>query len=40
LSYDIVKALGGELKVETKERQGTEFFIFYPLFDYLVLKGE
>jgi signal transduction histidine kinase len=27
LSYDIVKAHGGELKVETKERVGTEFKI-------------
>ena len=27
LSYDIVKAHGGELKVETKEGEGTEFII-------------
>ena len=27
LSYDIVKAHGGELKVETKEGKGTEFTI-------------
>ncbi|NVK49745.1 MAG: hypothetical protein HWE09_08240 [Cyclobacteriaceae bacterium] len=27
LSYDIVKAHGGELKVESKEGEGTEFFI-------------
>ena len=27
LSYDIVKAHGGELKVETKEREGAEFII-------------
>jgi len=27
LSYDIVKAHGGELKVETKEREGSEFII-------------
>jgi signal transduction histidine kinase len=27
LSYDIVKAHGGELKVETKEREGTTFMI-------------
>jgi signal transduction histidine kinase len=27
LSYDIVKAHGGELKVETKEGEGTEFVI-------------
>jgi C4-dicarboxylate-specific signal transduction histidine kinase len=27
LSYDIVKAHGGELKVETKEGQGTTFII-------------
>ena len=27
LSYDIVKAHGGEIKVETKERQGSIFII-------------
>jgi signal transduction histidine kinase len=27
LSYDIVKAHGGEIKVETKEGKGTEFMI-------------
>jgi signal transduction histidine kinase len=27
LAYDIVKAHGGELKVETKEKEGSEFFI-------------
>ena len=26
-SYDIVKAHGGELKVETKEGEGTEFIV-------------
>jgi len=26
-SYDIVKAHGGEIKVETKENEGTEFII-------------
>jgi signal transduction histidine kinase len=31
LSYDIVKAHGGELKVETKENQGTEFIIQLPI---------
>jgi two-component system NtrC family sensor kinase len=31
LSYDIVKAHGGELKVETKEGQGTEFTIILPI---------
>ncbi|MCJ7468230.1 MAG: ATP-binding protein [Maribacter sp.] len=31
LSYDIVKAHGGELKVETKEGEGTEFTIIIPL---------
>lgn len=30
LSYDIVKAHGGELKVETKEGVGTEFIIIIP----------
>jgi two-component system NtrC family sensor kinase len=31
LSYDIVKAHGGELKVETQEGQGTEFSIQLPI---------
>jgi two-component system, NtrC family, sensor kinase len=31
LSYDIVKAHGGELKVETKENEGTEFSIHLPI---------
>jgi signal transduction histidine kinase len=31
LSYDIVKAHGGELKVETKENEGTVFYIILPL---------
>ncbi len=31
LSYDIVKAHGGELKVETKEGEGTEFIILLPI---------
>lgn len=31
LSYDIVKAHGGELKVETKEGEGAEFIISLPL---------
>ena len=30
LSYDIVKAHGGELKVETKEGEGSDFFIVLP----------
>ena len=30
LSYDIVKANGGELKVETKEGEGSEFIILLP----------
>jgi two-component system, NtrC family, sensor kinase len=30
LSYDIVKAHGGEIKVETKEGQGSEFIILLP----------
>jgi len=30
LSYDIVKAHGGELKVETREKEGTEFTIVLP----------
>jgi signal transduction histidine kinase len=30
LSYDIVKAHGGELSVETKEREGSEFIIQLP----------
>ncbi len=31
LAYDIVKAHGGELKVETKEGEGSEFVISLPL---------
>jgi len=31
LSYDIIKAHGGEFKVETKEGEGTEFIIILPL---------
>jgi signal transduction histidine kinase len=31
LSYDIVKAHGGELKVETKEGEGSEFTISLPV---------
>ncbi|MEO6732335.1 MAG: ATP-binding protein, partial [Ferruginibacter sp.] len=31
LSYDIVKAHGGELKVETKEGVGSEFIILLPV---------
>ena len=30
MSYDIVKAHGGELKVETKEGEGSEFIISLP----------
>src|SRR5207253_8176012 len=30
LSYDIIKAHGGELKVETKEGEGAEFIILLP----------
>jgi signal transduction histidine kinase len=31
LSHDIVKAHGGELKVETKEGEGSEFIIQLPV---------
>jgi signal transduction histidine kinase len=31
LAYDIVKAHGGELKVETKEGEGSEFIILLPV---------
>ncbi len=30
LSYDIIKAHGGDIKVETKEGDGAEFRIFLP----------
>ena len=30
LSYDIVKAHGGEIKVETKEGEGSEFIVQFP----------
>jgi signal transduction histidine kinase len=31
LSYDIIKAHGGEIKVETKEGEFTEFVIRLPI---------
>jgi len=31
LSYDIIKAHGGEFKVETKEGEGSEFVIQLPV---------
>ena len=31
LSYDIVKAHGGEIKVETKEGEGSEFIVQIPI---------
>ena len=31
LAYDIVKAHGGELKVETKEGEGSTFIIYLPI---------
>jgi len=31
LSYDIIKAHGGEIKVETKEDEGSEFVIQLPV---------
>ena len=31
LSYDIVMAHGGEIKVESREQQGTEFIITIPV---------
>ena len=31
LAYDIVKAHGGELKVETKKGEGAEFIIQLPI---------
>ena len=31
LSYDIVKAHGGEIRVESKECEGAEFFIQLPI---------
>ena len=31
MSYDIVKAHGGELKVETKEGEGSTFIIEFPI---------
>ena len=30
LSYDIIKAHGGEIKVETKEGEGAEFIVLLP----------
>ncbi len=31
LSYDIIKAHGGEIRVETKEKEGTAFIIQLPV---------
>ncbi len=31
LSYDIIKAYGGEIKVETKDGEGSEFVIQLPV---------
>jgi signal transduction histidine kinase len=31
LSYDIIKAHGGEIKVNTRENEGTEFIIHLPV---------
>src|SRR5207253_11290868 len=31
LSYDIIKAHGGEIRVETKENEGSEFIIQLPI---------
>ena len=31
LSYDIIKAHGGEIKVETREGEGSEFIIQLPV---------
>jgi signal transduction histidine kinase len=31
LSYDVIKAHGGELRVETQEREGAEFIIRLPM---------
>ncbi len=31
LSYDIIKAHGGEVKMETKEGKGSEFIITLPV---------
>ncbi len=30
-SYDIIKAHGGEIKVETKEGKGAEFIVVLPI---------
>ena len=31
LAYDIIKAHGGEIKVETKEGEGSEFIVELPI---------
>lgn len=31
ISYDIVKAHGGKIKVDSKEGKGTEFIITFPI---------
>jgi signal transduction histidine kinase len=31
MSYDVIKAHGGEIKVETKEGKGSDFIILLPV---------
>ena len=38
LSYDIIKAHGGEIKVETKEGEGSEFIISITQNNYILIN--
>ncbi len=38
-SYDIIKAHGGEIKVESKEGEGSEFVIQLPVVDTIKAHG-
>ncbi len=38
LSYDMIKAVGGEIKVESKEKEGSTFIVELPAKDILVPK--
>lgn len=39
LSYDMVKAVGGEIKVETKEKEGSTFIVELPAKEVMLQQG-
>jgi K+-sensing histidine kinase KdpD len=40
LSYYIVKAYGGQLKVERKEEEGNEFVVELPIIFFFLLQND